>query len=576
MNKICYNILTLSLFILSGCGDILDLENPSHISPAIWNDEQAASLYLNRLYERSLPGAGFGAEAGNSDEAPGSSNVIYGQLTANDQGTYSQAYYNRIREINIGLDQLEESTLPEEAVSRLRGQMLFLRAWEYWGLVILYGGVPIITHPQNPFEEDPHVPRNNARECFEILFRDLSEAQDRLPASWPENERGRVTRGAAAALKGRLHLFWASPQFNPQNDINRWLAAYEANREAKELLIQDGYGLHDNFLRIFLDKGNREVVFARLFSFAANRTHGWENGIRPREIGATGGGTSNPTLAMVNAFPMQNGKNIKEEDSGFDPNAYFKNRDPRFYATIVYNGAPYPVTGKSSDRKQWTYYYQNDGNLTSVENVAPTGTGFYCRKGADPDISRDRVNQTETDWVEIRYAEVLLNLAEAANEAGYPNEAYTELFAIRERAGIAAGDGNYGLKEGMSGEELTEAIMQERQIELAYEGKRYWDLRRRNWFEEKLNGTRRYGLRTILREEVDPNQFASKRNEIDLEEDFALYFRVEEWLLDEQFEINYPQPLYNFFGIPQNIRDRSPAVVQTIGWENGTFDPLVD
>jgi hypothetical protein len=183
------------------------------------------------------------------------------------------------------------------------------------------------------------------------------------------------------------------------------------------------------------------------------------------------------------------------------------------------------------------------------------------------------VKLTGTDWIEIRFAEVLLNLAECANELGKSDEAYEELKAIRTRAKIDVGDGFYGLKQNMTTEEMRTAILDERRIEFAFENKRYWDLRRHNLFASKLNGTRRYGIRTILKKEFANKDFEAVRDKIDLNTEYEKYFTIEKWLKDEQFSINYIQPQYNFFAIPQNMRDRSPSVEQTKDW-GGTFDPL--
>ena len=119
-------------------------------------------------------------------------------------------------------------------------------------------------------------------------------------------------------------------------------------------------------------------------------------------------------------------------------------------------------------------------------------------------------------------------------------------------------------------------------IEFAFENKRHWDLRRRNLFQEELNGTRRSGIVNILRTlpdstgEATHQWFMTVRDTINLDEDFEQYFYTEVWVKDQLSEINYPQPLYNFYAIPPPMLDRSPAVEQTLGWDNGTFDPFVE
>jgi hypothetical protein len=174
----------------------------------------------------------------------------------------------------------------------------------------------------------------------------------------------------------------------------------------------------------------------------------------------------------------------------------------------------------------------------------------------------------------MRYAEVLLNLAETANATDRRQEAYNQITAIRQRAGINPGfDGLYGLEPNMNREQMVDAIMRERQIEFAFENKRYWDLRRRNLFKEKLNGTRRHGLR-INFTGSDHDQFISARDTMSLDYMYDNYFEGEIVSVDQEQAINYPQPKYNFFAIPTSVLQRSPEVEQTMGWQNGTFDPL--
>ncbi|HLR32531.1 MAG TPA: RagB/SusD family nutrient uptake outer membrane protein, partial [Fodinibius sp.] len=353
------------------------------------------------------------------------------------------------------------------------------------------------------------------------------------------------------------------------NNQERWERAYTANREAKQLLDQDGYGLYEDFGQLFIEEGNRSVIFARLFSSQADRVHGWEQSVRPPAV--QGGGSVNPTFELVNAFPMENGLSIDNVASGYDSTLFYKNRDPRFYETIAFNGATWSFNGYPEDRRQWHYYV--DGS--TVEPSGGTNTGFYCRKAVDPSIPTEEISETGTDWVEIRYAEVLMNLAETANATGRQQEAYNQLIAIRDRAGIDPGANSmYGLQPGMGRQQMVDAIMKERQIEFAFENKRYWDLRRRNLFEEKLNGTSRHGLRINLKPEVSADDFRAARDTISLDRAYEDYFEGELLTLDQDQLINYPQPKYNFFAIPPEILQRSPEVEQTQGWDNGTFDPL--
>ena len=178
--------------------------------------------------------------------------------------------------------------------------------------------------------------------------------------------------------------------------------------------------------------------------------------------------------------------------------------------------------------------------------------------------------------MEIRFAEVLLNLAEAASGTNRLSEAYDLLKAIRERAGIEAGaDGLYGLKAGMSQAEMRNAILLERKIEFAFEGKRYWDMRRYQLFETELNGTRRMGTTYTFQPSADVpthDNFMAVRDNIPLDSAYTSNMLLEPKEMDA-YDINW-QTNYYFFALPQTTLDNNPALQQTAGWPNGTFDPL--
>lgn len=597
---------------LMSCSDVLDVRDASMINPAIWDSEQSAMLYINNLYAEmpvstiiSSSASPFGAHAGFTDESLGSNKYVNGEYTYSDIAVFNDTYYGKIRRINIALESMAKSKLTGDAYNRVVGQAYFLRAWAYWNLVAVYGGVPYITCSLNPYVDDSTTldpPRNKTSECIRFLCDDLDQAIATLPASVSAYQNGttqygRVTRAAAAALKGRILLFYASPQFNPTNDPNRWELAYQANRYADSLARADGYQLMTGstdpltgaFATLFLVEGdqNKEALFVKPYDVSVGRTHGWENSVRPYVAGINGGQACNPSWDLVKAFPMIDGKLTFEEGSGFDSTHYWKNRDPRFYATIAYNGCTWPLTGMPGTRI-WTH------ENSDTERTNGTTSGFYCRKMTNAAIDKSMTDKCGTDWIEIRYAEVLLNLAECANETGRQEEALTLLKSIRARAGILPGDGQYGLKPSYPNrEELTDMILNERFVEFAFENKRLWDLRRRQLYANdlghfrKLNGRTRGHLLTTPKypsNAITPaqktnyvnNTLIPMRNTINLDEDYTTYFvnRFTNWIGDINYPINVPER-YDFFGIPQMILNRSKAIKQTKGWGNGVdeFDP---
>ena len=543
---------------LGACDGILDLKDLEAVSEAdVWNDEQLAEAYVNRIYMDNLPGWSDD-EANYSDESNGGGNYMYGQLTENSVNYWP---YGQIRRINILLSEIDEGDLDQELKDRFKGEAHFFRAWRYWEMVKRYGGVPLLLEPQD-LASDLLVERSPTSVVVDQILSDLDQAAGLLPqfdAGSDEND-GHVHVGTALALKGRVLLYYASPQFNRNDDGGRWQDAYEANLAAKQYLEAHGFGLHDDFAGLWFEEMNREAIFVRRYSYPVD-THNWAAATRPLDEsqGSTGGNW--PTLEMVESFPMSDGQPI-EGHPEYDPTFFWQDRDPRFAATIAYNGAVWELSGQSG-RRQWTYVGGEANN--------PTQTGFYTRKAVDPADDAFEAANGDTQWIEIRFAEVLLNLAEAANAIGQTQVAYDQLIALRERAGIEAGDGLYGLEAGMSPEEMQDAIMLERKIELAYEGKRYWDLRRNMLFEELLNGTRRHGLRINLI--VPTEEWEAAQGSVDLQTQYDQYFEHEVVLLDTQFDIDW-QDNYYFFAIPSDHLRLNSRLEQTAGWAGGTFDPL--
>jgi len=564
--------------LVASCTKVLDKKDLSAVNEEdVWNDLDLATAYVNRIYARCLPG--WSTEwTDYSEESDGGGSYMYGQLTENSVNYWP---YDDIRNINVLLVSIDKGTLSQANRKQLKGQALFFRAWQYFEMVKRYGGVPLILHPQDYLNEDLFVKRNSTSECIKQIVADLDSAIAYLPEVNVVSgaNDGHVHKGTALAVKGRVLLYYASPQFDPvQNTSERWQAAYDANKAAKELLVAQGFGLYSSFSNLWFKEMNKEVIFVRRYQYSpinAESKHNWSASTRPLDVsqGATGG--NRPSLEIVNAFPMKDGRSINDPASAYqyDPNYYWQNRDPRFQQTIVYNGAIWGIglSGSQSGRIQWNY--------VGSEQNSPTNTGFYMRKAVDTTQSSIEAFNSSTDWIELRFAEVLLNLAEAANEIGKTDEAYAELKAIRARAGIDAGAGDlYGLDAGMNKDQMRQAIMQERKIEFAFEGKRFWDLRRRRLFESQLNGTRRHGYTITLK--VPESQWETLKSSMTsqqlidyLNQNYTTYFDDKIKLLDTQFDINW-KPEYYFFAIPSSHLQLNSHLEQTAGWDGGTFDPL--
>lgn len=580
------------IILICGCEDVLDKEAMNAVDEDdVWVSEDLVNMYLNGVYGTILPSFAGTSNTGVSTESTGSGtgNMLFGKLSDEaSYGIFSSSTYNDIRELNILIDRMHSSTLDEDIINEIYGQAYFLRGYQYWELIKYYGGVPIILHAEDPFDyESLLVSRDYAKDCIEQIVSDLDSAIMLLPDEWDDSERGRATRGAAAALKGRVLLFYASPQFNPDDLSERWDDAYTANQEAVEICEADGYELYDDFENIFINESKcNEDIFITVYD-GSTKSHGYDDNVRPRSFSNSSSSASNePTWEFVKSFPMADGTPIDESDE-YDSTYFWKNRDPRFYATIAYNGCEWEFEGGESGRRQWTYF-----NNTEEPSSSLTGTGFYCRKNVDETIKQTETPEIGTDWIEIRLAEVYLNFAECAAETGQTDEAKNMLTKIRERAGIEAGDGSYGIT-ARTPDEMVEAVMLERQLEFAFEDKRHWDLRRRNMYITDLNetpminGTRRHGLEfyldTAYIRSIDPNVSADSvythfeeviADTLDFDADYDKFFYVEYIDLDTE-EINFLQPKYNFYFIPSDCLEKNANLQQTIYWgDSDTFDPL--
>lgn len=582
-----------------GCSDVLDKTDLNAINgDDVWNDKELSLGFLNEIYDTSLPGWPINTSA-NSDDGIGTTAMMYGELTSGAIASYSDTY-KRIKNINLLLDNIKQGSLEADFKDEIIGQALFFRALNYFNLVKTYGGVPLVLQ-LNSKEDDLEIARSSTTDCIAQISLDLDNAIALLPSVYDnaKSDYGRITKGAAMAYKGRVLLHYASEQFDPtQSKTARWQDAYEANQNALKELEAQGKALHADYANLWFDESasNPEAVMIRRYT--ANKHTSRDIGVRPFILGTDGETWDRPTLSLVNAFPMKDGKTIDDASSSYpySADAFWTNRDPRLVATIAVNGSIWalndPEPNKTSDLL-WTFQGsqiegQADGRISR--------SSFYCKKAVNVALAGGAdLKLGTTDWIEIRFAEVLLNFAEAANEIGKTEEAYTQLKKIRQRAGIDANGGSYGLKTGMSKEEMRKAIMLERRLEFAFEGKRSNDLKRRRMYGE-LNGTYRKGYfitKTDAFDALDPSDdILSDRKalealvldgtvDLDDPDTYNTYFKTELISLerdgnaiDDGTPINYLDTYY-FFDLPQSALDKNPQLEQTKGWPGGTFDPLL-
>ncbi|WP_295120556.1 RagB/SusD family nutrient uptake outer membrane protein [uncultured Chitinophaga sp.] len=496
--------------------DFLDSKVDNNLNETtVFTDSARTMNFLARIYSEAtfsfVKGRGAQTEYSTDDaeysfSSPTNQAVIMynGSLSpSNTPGDFWSVPYSNIRAINLLLRKLPTTPLSKTLQSRVSGEARFLRAWFYHNLLNAYGGVPMLGDTLFTIDNIPNIARGTYEQGVEYIVKELDEAANLLPRrdDYPEQDYGRITKGACLALKARTLLYAASPLFNggspATNDVElkkimgyetysaaRWQRAADAAKAVMEL---GDYSLYvDNtdpanpgfgFYRVFLMRVNPEYIFS--FNRAGNKD--FESFYLPTSRG--GARTSSPTHNLAQAFPMLNGKAITEAGSGYDATKPYVGREPRFKYTLIHHGALY--FNNAAGAKQ-AINTSDDGSQDGFSDVA---TGYYGRKMCDENLAANSPGNTERGWPLIRYAEVLLNYAEAVSEAGNPSLAYPELIKIRTRAGIQPGaDGNYGINVNMTPEQLRAFIQNERRIELAFEDQRWNDIRRWKIAEAINNG----------------------------------------------------------------------------------------
>ncbi|MCS3796389.1 RagB/SusD family nutrient uptake outer membrane protein [Niastella sp. OAS944] len=398
-------------------------------------------------------------------------------------------WYSRIRYANIFLKNISVTPLSPAMQQRTAAEARFMRAWYYHQLVRFYGGVALVGDTTYTPNDKISVPRNSFEECVNYIVAELDAAAAVLPVEFTGADYGRVTKGAALALKARMLLYAASPLYNggydgangfnasdvqkkyigyANYDANRWKVAIDAYKAVIDLnkysLYEDnttalGYG----FYKMFHLRVNSEAIFQMMDAPNTRLESYWMPPTR------SGQGASYPSQQLVDAFPMKDGKLITDPASGYDPANPYVNRDPRFYYSIIYNGAMFRQSSTVTQAPIYTYFNATTDGMGASQYT--TRTGYYCRKM----LNNESTGNTQRSMSEIRYAEVLLSYAEALNEYSGPSaDVYNAVEAIRRRAGLIP----YQLPAGLTKEAMRTYIRTERQIELAYENQRYFDTRR--------------------------------------------------------------------------------------------------
>lgn len=519
--------IALAVWLTACKKDFIDKKKLSNVTEAaVYKDSVKTLGVINYLYSRmgfSFDSRRFnntGLDAACDESEPISDPTIYTYIISNggvnpsnaDTSTWGTVYL-MVRAANIFIK--NKDSIPVTASTRdfWTGQVRFLRAWYLMNLVKSYGGIPLIGDRVFENGEKIDEPRSSYEDCVNYIAGELDAAAAALPASYLTNSinQNRVTKGTALAAKARLLLYAASPLFNsgprgddPEHlltyataDNERWKKAADAAKAVIDLNVYKLYTMPSTpsaaMYTFFLQNSPQEEHVLAFWQPGSTANNFYvENSANPASRGTTNGYAGVkyfPTQELVDEFDMINGMRITDPASGYTGigDNMYKNRDPRLTTTVHYNGALRNM-GSLGDQPVYTY----TGSIPATGNASVTSAsvdGIYTSTGTKTGYFRYKMcnnfgvgggSELYRPWIVMRYAEVLLNAAEATNEYyGPTSEIYDWLKLIRTRAGIQAGtNGMYGLKAGMSKEEMREAIRHERRVELAFEEHRFWDIRR--------------------------------------------------------------------------------------------------
>ena len=512
------------MFTTSCKDDFLDITPLDQFSSAdVFTDESLAKSYINGIYinlnqsfQKRMQCCYTDEGLRRDDAAARRFNNC--EITADVIPSWSlenwQKLYLSIRRCNLFLENIENATFNTDGMI---GEVKFLRAWNYFMLTNMYGGVPLVKKVYQ-LTDDFLIERSSYEDCINFIVEDLDEAANLLPIEQTGKDNGRATKGAALALKARVLLYAASdlhntavfpgysnPELIGYTDMSastrkaRWLAAKNAAKAVIDLRVYSLYkpnpapadSVAMNYEELFITKQTIEDIWIRFQSTGVSIIGENVNSLSLMNPPNGWGGQSNnvPTGNLVNAFEMRNGTKFDWNNPAHAASPY-NNREPRFYAYILYEGAkwrPRPEYSAGLDPEGIVnvgYFERWDSEANRVwiqpgldsrsgpfepNNSSPTL--YNARKFLDPAVLPSAGTRQAVSWRYIRFAEVLLNYAEACIELGdQDEEARTYINMIRTRAGLP------GLTE--SGDDLRIRYRNERFIELMYEEHRFFDIRR--------------------------------------------------------------------------------------------------
>ena len=476
MKKIIY--ILVAILALNSC-DVLDMKPLDKVSDAdVWEDSALIELYVNASYNSINHEFSQHMLSDASDETYCIHNwanfwvIQKGEMTSDnvtgisEKINYWKSAYSNIRTINVFFDRIDDAPVETDLKNRMKGEMKFIRAWIYANLIWRYGDVPLITDFLE-LNQDYKVKRDSYSDCVDFITKELDEAMTWLPAKSSSETLGRATGDACKALKARVLLYAASEQNNPSHSKEKW----EAAAEATKAVLDAGYSLGNDYQSVFLED-NDEIIFARYFTQANSTDFMLFNG----RNGSNGWTGENPTQNLVNAYEMTNGElpYLNEElplkinpASGYDESNPYAGRDPRLDASILHDGSMW------AGRETETWHGGLDSPESSIGSWNASKTAYAFKKFMVESIPPSGSSvKPENPWIFFRLAEFYLNYAEIMYELGNEEQAREYVNKVRARQSVNMPPVT------ASGEKLRDKIRNERRVELAFEGHRFFDVRR--------------------------------------------------------------------------------------------------
>ena len=520
LRKLAAPLAALTVFALAGCdSSILDVRPKDQLSDeTVFADGNVAESFLNDIYR----GVGHGlngttlwslTDDGHNTRGGGTTQHMQSNITPSNMGAIGgdryahyrwRDLYRSIRLANIFLAEIDSATFDPAKRQRMKGEAHFLRAFFYHNLLRIHGGVPLITKVYG-LNDEFEAPRNSFAETVAFIVAEADSAAALLPLTHGAADLGRATKGAALTLKARVLLYAASDLYNrnpsgqPETGYiggdraERWRAARDAAKAVMDLGVYQlfratpgaGESIPDNYNGIWLNPTNAEIVFARYFLTSRGTTDIPNVGRYDGPNGYRNWGSNTPTQNLVDAYRMADGSKFDWNDAA-KAAAPYANRDPRFYASIHFDGARWVPRPSDIVRLDPVGIVQTFTKLTlpdgttvpgldsragPIESWNGTYSGYYKRKAIDPAVDHQFVSQ-EVPWLFFRYAEILFNYAEASMELGDEDEARRVLNQIRRRAGMPE------FTPTTTGTALRDEYRNERRVEMAFEEQRFFDARR--------------------------------------------------------------------------------------------------